>query len=106
MKLRVRIGDMTGVATTIGFGPRFLHSTGQLHKGGPKSSLFIQITADPEKDLEIPMKGSRFTFGMLQRAQAIGDYEALEARGRRILRLHLSTPDEIYRIANDFQTET
>ena len=106
MKLRVRIGEITGAATTVGFGPRFLHSTGQLHKGGPESSLFLQITADPVQDLEIPMKGSRITFGMLQRAQASGDYEALEARGRKILRLHLSSPYDIHRIAEDFQAGT
>ncbi len=73
-------------ATTLGYGPRFLHSTGQLHKGGPDSGLFLQITADPAKGLEIPGQG--LTFGTLQRAQALGDYEALAARKRRILRLH------------------
>ena len=102
MILRQKVGEISGVPTTLGFGPRFLHSTGQLHKGGPESSLFIQLTANPEKDIEIPTKGNPITFGILQKAQAIGDYEALEARGRRILRLHLTNPDEIRRIADDF----
>ncbi len=90
--LRTRILVRTGCATTLGFGPRFLHSTGQLHKGGPASGLFLQITADPTEDLEIPALGAEtgklLTFGALERAQALGDYEALQARGRRILRLH------------------
>jgi len=80
-------------ATTLGYGPRFLHSTGQLHKGGPNSGLFLQITADPVEDLEIPGQG--LTFGTLQRAQALGDYEALAARKRRILRLHFSSPEAV-----------
>jgi len=99
-KLRERIQQMTGAPTTIGFGPRFLHSTGQLHKGGPANALFLQITADPQQDLEIPMEGRRLTFGKLQRAQAIGDYEALAARGRKILRFHLSSPEEIRQLTN------
>ncbi|MEJ5225783.1 MAG: hypothetical protein WHV44_15100, partial [Anaerolineales bacterium] len=84
--LRAYILRQTGCATTLGFGPRFLHSTGQLHKGGADNGLFVQITADPHDDLTIP--GQDMTFGVLQRAQALGDYEALAARGRRILRLH------------------
>ena len=78
-------------ATTLGFGPRFLHSTGQLHKGGPNNGVFIQITATPEHDLEIPGEG--ISFGTLEHAQAIGDYEALVARGRKVLRIHLNQPD-------------
>ncbi len=89
-KLRSLIGEKTGCATTVGFGPRFLHSTGQLHKGGPAEGLFLQITADPLADAEIPTQN--MTFGTLERAQALGDYEALAARGRRILRLHLPRP--------------
>ena len=78
----------TGSATTLGFGPRFLHSTGQLHKGGPDNCLFIQITMDyAQSDLAIP--GKPFTFGILQAAQAQGDLEALENRKRRVLRLQL-----------------
>ena len=83
----------TGCATTLGFGPRFLHSTGQLHKGGPDSGLFLQITADPDKDLEIPGQG--LSFSVLERAQALGDYEALAARGRRVLRVHLPSPQAV-----------
>jgi transaldolase / glucose-6-phosphate isomerase len=88
--LRIAIRKQTHLATTVGFGPRFLHSTGQMHKGGPNTGLFLQLTADPEKDVEIPEEGIRF--GVLQRAQAIGDYEALLARSRRVLRVHLSHP--------------
>jgi transaldolase/glucose-6-phosphate isomerase len=87
-ELRTSLGARTGVATTLGFGPRFLHSTGQLHKGGAENGLFLQITADPASDLDIPGQG--MTFGTLERAQALGDYEALAARNRRILRVHLS----------------
>jgi transaldolase/glucose-6-phosphate isomerase len=86
-KLRKAIQKMTGVATTLGFGPRFLHSTGQLHKGGADNGVFIQITADPSQDLDIPEEG--ITFGVLERAQALGDLEALQARGRRAIRVHL-----------------
>ncbi len=90
-ELRLAIRARTGCATTVGFGPRFLHSTGQLHKGGPDSGLFLQITADPATDLEIPTQKMRF--GVLERCQALGDYEALAARPRRILRLQLNSPD-------------
>ncbi len=85
--LRRAILRKTGVATTLGFGPRFLHSTGQLHKGGPENGLFIQITRDPIEDVEIPRQG--ITFGRLLRAQALGDLEALLNRGRRVIRVHL-----------------
>ena len=84
--LRGRIRDGLGVATTLGFGPRFLHSTGQLHKGGPDSGLFLQLTADPSRDLPIP--GWDETFGTLIAAQALGDLTSLQRRGRRALRLH------------------
>jgi transaldolase/glucose-6-phosphate isomerase len=92
-KLRLAIRKRTGYATTVGFGPRFLHSTGQLHKGGPATGLFLQITAGPGEDIEIPAQG--MTFGVLERAQAFGDYEALAARGRRILRVHLPSAEAI-----------
>lgn len=75
----------TGFSTTRGFGPRFLHSTGQLHKGGSSNGLFIQITRNPVKDL----KYDDLTFGNLERAQALGDYESLLARGRKIMRIHI-----------------
>ena len=78
------------VATTLGFGPRFLHSTGQLHKGGPNTGVFLQITADDAVDLPIP--GQKCTFGLLKRFQAQGDFEVLAERGRRLLRVHLG-PD-------------
>ena len=84
-KLRKYIQLKTSFATTRGFGPRFLHSTGQLHKGGASNGLFIQFTRDPIKDL----KYGNLNFGILERAQALGDYESLTARGRRIIRIHI-----------------
>jgi len=89
-RIRVRVRDALGAATTLGFGPRFLHSTGQLHKGGPDTGVFLQITADPAKDLPIP--GWAETFGTLIAAQALGDLASLQRRGRRALRVHLSEP--------------
>ncbi len=89
--LRLSIQEKTGLATTLGFGPRFLHSTGQLHKGGTNNGLFIQITTDVEHEIDIPTQG--LSFGTLERAQALGDYAALDAAGRRVLRLHLSSLD-------------
>jgi transaldolase/glucose-6-phosphate isomerase len=86
-RLRVVVQKRTYLATTIGFGPRFLHSTGQLHKGGADNGLFIQITVDHAHDLDIPGQG--LTFGVLERAQALGDFESLAARQRRLLRLAL-----------------
>ena len=85
-RLRVRVREATGAATTLGFGPRFLHSTGQLHKGGPDTGVFLQLTADPSKDLPIP--GWEETFGTLIAAQALGDLTSLQRRGRRAMRLH------------------
>jgi transaldolase/glucose-6-phosphate isomerase len=79
--------ERTGAATTLGFGPRFLHSTGQFHKGGPDNGVFIQITDQPVFDLAIP--GLGLTFGTLERAQALGDLQALQARNRRVIRVHL-----------------
>ena len=90
-RIRDRIRGATGAATTLGFGPRFLHSTGQLHKGGPDAAVFLQITAEPSKDLPIP--GWDETFGTLLAAQALGDLAALQRRGRRVLRLHLEDVD-------------
>jgi transaldolase/glucose-6-phosphate isomerase len=91
--LRGRLGRGLGVATTLGFGPRFLHSTGQLHKGGPPSGVFLQITAEPRRDLPIP--GWEESFGTLVAAQALGDLESLQRRGRRVLRLHFTDPDTV-----------
>ncbi len=84
-RLRKYIQLKTSFATTRGFGPRFLHSTGQIHKGGASNGLFIQFTRDPIIDL----KYDDLNFGILERAQALGDYESLIARGRRIIRIHI-----------------
>ena len=86
--MRLAIRDGTRAATTLGYGPRYLHSTGQLHKGGGDNGLFILFTGDDPEDLEVP--GQPYTFGVLKRAQALGDLEALQRRGRRVVRLHLS----------------
>jgi len=87
----------TSQATTLGFGPRFLHSSGQLHKGGPNIGLFIQIVDRSDQDIEIP--GWDLTFGTLLYAQALGDYEALVNRNRRIIRIELkqSNVEEIWK---------
>ena len=79
--------DRLGIATTVGVGPRFLHSTGQLHKGGPDGGLFLQVIDDTDPDLPVPE--SPYTFGRLVAAQADGDYGALAAKGRRLLRVDL-----------------
>jgi transaldolase / glucose-6-phosphate isomerase len=92
-KMRAAIRAKTGNAVTAGFGPRFQHSTGQFHKGGPKNALFIQITAEPEKDIKIPTEG--LTFGTLIRAQALGDYEALIEAKRKVLRVHVPSAKDI-----------
>jgi hypothetical protein len=85
--LRLAVRDGRRVATALGYGPRFLHSTGQLHKGGPPSGVFLQVTAEPVEDLEVP--GQRYSFGMLAGAQAQGDFEVLRERGRRALWIRL-----------------
>ncbi|HEY8735753.1 MAG TPA: bifunctional transaldolase/phosoglucose isomerase [Candidatus Dormibacteraeota bacterium] len=85
--IRVAIRDKQRVATTVGYGPRFLHSTGQLHKGGPNTGVFLQIVGDDPDDLPIP--GERFTFGILKQAQALGDFQALRNHGRRVLRVQM-----------------
>jgi glucose-6-phosphate isomerase len=92
--VRTAIRDHYGVATTFGFGPRFLHSTGQLHKGGPQVGCFIQVVDPDPGDLPIP--GKAFGFGTLIRAQAIGDLQALRGRGRPVARV---TPDELESLA-------
>ncbi|HEX6230784.1 MAG TPA: glucose-6-phosphate isomerase [Actinomycetota bacterium] len=88
--VRRAIRDGRKVATTLGFGPRFLHSTGQLHKGGPDSAVCIQVVDEPRGDLDVP--GRDFTFARLLAAQAAGDLEALRDRGRRVARVR---PDEL-----------
>jgi transaldolase/glucose-6-phosphate isomerase len=90
-RLRLWIRDNTHLATMLGFGPRFQHSTGQLHKGGENNGLFLVITTAPKKDVDIPNEG--LSFGIMEHGQALGDMEALEARGRRVLRIHLSNPN-------------
>jgi transaldolase/glucose-6-phosphate isomerase len=85
--MRVSARDALKVATTVGFGPRFLHSTGQLHKGGANNVLALQITA--ESAVAVPVPGEEFSFGGLLRAQAAGDWQALASRDRRALRVHL-----------------
>ncbi len=84
---RIGIRDTLHVATTFGYGPRFLHSTGQLHKGGPNRGVFIQITAREKKDLDIP--GQDFSFGTLISAQALGDLQSLQKHGRRAIRFRI-----------------
>jgi len=85
--IRNAVRERYSVATCLGFGPRFLHSTGQAYKGGPNSGVFLQITGDDVEDLPIP--GRNYTFGIVKAAQASGDLEVLEERGRRALRVHL-----------------
>ncbi len=85
--LRHKIRDSKKVATCLGFGPRFLHSTGQAYKGGPDSGVILQITCDDANDLAVP--GQTFTFGIVKAAQARGDFQVLADRGRRALRVHL-----------------
>jgi transaldolase/glucose-6-phosphate isomerase len=87
--LRQAVRDRKLVATCVGFGPRFLHSTGQAYKGGPNCGVFLQITADDAEDLPVP--GQRYTFGIVKAAQARGDFEVLCQRGRRALRVHLGS---------------
>ena len=86
--MRMAIRDSKHVATCVGFGPRFLHSTGQAYKGGPDSGVFLQITADEKEDLEVP--GQKASFGTIIAAQARGDFDVLTERGRRALRLHVT----------------
>jgi len=85
--VRIQARDALRTATTLGYGPRFLHSTGQFHKGGPQVGVFVQVTADDALDLEIP--GSPYTFNTLKRAQALGDFEALAGRGLPSVRVHV-----------------
>ncbi|MBZ5556785.1 MAG: hypothetical protein LAO77_05860 [Acidobacteriia bacterium] len=88
---RSGVRDRTRVATMFGYGPRYLHSTGQLHKGGPNTGVFVLISATPVEDLPIP--GEQFSFGTLERAQALGDFASLDQTGRRALHIHLPSPD-------------
>jgi glucose-6-phosphate isomerase len=87
--LRHLVRDNKRVATVLGFGPRFLHSTGQAYKGGPNSGVFLQITCDDA--VELPVPGQKYTFGIVKAAQARGDFQVLADRGRRALRVHLGS---------------
>ena len=82
----------TRLATTAGYGPRFLHSTGQLHKGGPNTGLFLQLVDQPGADVPVPE--TNYTFGQLIKAQAQGDWQALTQRGRRVIRVQLGSDAE------------
>jgi len=85
--IRQRVRDQTRAATCLGFGPRFLHSTGQAYKGGPNTGVFLQVTSDDREDLLVP--GKKYSFGIVKAAQARGDFEVLSSRGRRALRVHI-----------------
>jgi transaldolase / glucose-6-phosphate isomerase len=91
--IRKAIVDRYGIATTFGYGPRCLHSTGQLHKGGPNTGLFLQITQYHRDAIVIP--GASYDFAQLNQAQYLGDFQSLEAHGRRVLRVHLAGQDPI-----------
>ncbi len=91
-QVRHRVRDARRVATCLGFGPRFLHSTGQAYKGGPDSGVFLQVTSDDAADLPVP--GQRYTFGVVKAAQARGDFGVLSDRGRRALRVHLADVEQ------------
>ena len=86
-QIRVSVRDARKVATTLGYGPRFLHSTGQLHKGGPDTGVFLQLTSEDINDIDVP--GEKFSFGVLKHAQSLGDFEALSNRHRRVVRIDL-----------------
>ncbi len=90
-RFRMSIRDRSRRATMSGFGPRYLHSTGQLHKGGPNTGVFVLVTATPVVDVEIP--GEQFSFGTLELAQGVGDFQSLDTAGRRALHIHLPSPD-------------
>lgn len=95
-RMRVAVRDARRVATVAGFGPRFLHSTGQAYKGGPPGGVFLTITREPDPDLSVP--GHRASFGTVQLAQAMGDDKVLVERGRTSLRVHLKTPEALARL--------
>jgi hypothetical protein len=95
LALREALGSQTGLATTVGYGPRYLHSTGQLHKGDRGHGLFIQLVSSPAADEDIPDEAGRtesaMTFGVLKEAQALGDAQALRDAGRRVIAMHLGS---------------
>jgi glucose-6-phosphate isomerase len=91
LDLRESVAMKNGTATMLGYGPRYLHSTGQLHKGGPNTGVFVIVTVTPAPDLEIP--GEAYSFGVLEQAQALGDFESLNRAGRRAAHVHLPARD-------------
>ncbi len=102
-EMRHLLRDRKHVATCLGFGPRFLHSTGQAYKGGPNSGVFLQVTCDDAADLAVP--GQKYTFGVVKAAQARGDFQVLAERGRRALRVHLGSDlkSELDKLRNVFR---
>ena len=90
--LRQAVAERCRIATTLGYGPRYLHSTGQVHKGGPDTGLFLLLTAEPAEDAHVP--GEPYSFGTLAEAQALGDLRALQSLGRRVARVHLPSIDD------------
>ncbi|HET6861863.1 MAG TPA: hypothetical protein VFH91_02415, partial [Pyrinomonadaceae bacterium] len=110
--IRMDILAVTRCATTIGFGPRFLHSTGQFHKGGPDTGVFFQLTADDQVDFPVP--GEPYSFSVLKQAQALGDFQSLAKHGRRAIRVDLgnqieealrSLREEIRKALSDFPVQ-
>ena len=102
LALRDKIMNKTKRAVLFGYGPRYLHSTGQLHKGDGNNGVFLILSADPKNDIKIP--GQTYTFGQLCNAQALGDYQALLEKGRRVIKLHLTQPvaEQIKKITDLF----
>jgi transaldolase / glucose-6-phosphate isomerase len=100
--MRSQVLELYLPATCLGFGPRFLHSTGQAYKGGPNTGVFLQITADDETDLAVP--GQKYTFGVVKTAQARGDFQVLLDRGRRALRIHLKSESSLRKLLDALET--
>ncbi|HEY6507043.1 MAG TPA: hypothetical protein VIY56_03465, partial [Vicinamibacterales bacterium] len=92
-RLRTRLGAAGAVAATGGYGPRYLHSTGQLHKGGPNTGVFVIVSADADADLAVP--GAPYSFGLLEAAQALGDFRTLDTDGRRVASIHFARRDPV-----------
>jgi transaldolase / glucose-6-phosphate isomerase len=95
-ELRVALRERTKCTTTFGYGPRYLHSTGQYHKGGPPNGLFIQLYQPAEEDIEIPEAG--YSFEHLKNAQALGDMQTLRSHGLKVVRLEVRGPDDVRRL--------
>src|SRR6185369_14850430 len=93
-RARLALRERFRVATTSGFGPRYLHSTGQLHKGGPNTGVFIEVI-DHDRATDVPIPGQQYTFGTLIDAQALGDLRSLRGRDRRVARVRLETLMEV-----------